>query len=71
MTVEVIDTGHVRNLICLWVALGMLMLEGPYCENRMKHMKTLSGQNAEFLILNHMVHMVTTVLDGRHFLWAI
>ena len=32
-----------------------------YCENHTEHTDTLRGQNAQFLMLNHAVHIVTTV----------
>jgi hypothetical protein len=31
------------------------------CENHMKHINTLSGQNSKFSMLKRMVHIVTTV----------
>jgi hypothetical protein len=33
-----------------------------YCENHTKHTDTLCGQNAEFSVLKHMAHIVTTGL---------
>jgi hypothetical protein len=35
-----------------------------YCENRTEHTNTLCGQNADFLILNHMVHGVRRWVDN-------
>jgi hypothetical protein len=33
-----------------------------YCENHTEHINTLCGHNAEFLMLNQVVHIVTTGL---------
>jgi hypothetical protein len=33
-----------------------------YCENHTEHMNKLFGQNVEFSMLKHVVHIVTTVI---------
>jgi hypothetical protein len=33
-----------------------------YCDNHMERTDTLCGQNAEFLMLKHVVHIITTGL---------
>jgi hypothetical protein len=33
-----------------------------YCENHNEHVNTLCGQNAEFLMLKQVVHIVTIVI---------
>jgi hypothetical protein len=37
-----------------------------YCENHTEHTDTLCGQNAEFLMLQHVVHIVTPVLEFNY-----